>query len=271
MSILVETLGASVLKRIGLISSLVVLAVAPLATWSLARYYQRQFETLSAQAAVLRVEQSKFADADELSRSYLSHALLDKWYCEGTSCHLRIVLANLFTDRGLLSAPDRKRSINCRALRQVGIRPAMVVVDISVIDNVVQEVQFTAAYQTPRRYWLWGGWDAVKELPPALKCDLFAIQRHRAYAASSGHTEPLPPPGPFVKATFQPDISESERSHCQRIRFACMTSLDDCAKNPQLGAGPFMPFIYQDIRADKVVRSAIPEYSRVVDACFNRR
>lgn len=106
---------------------------------------------------------------------------------------------------------------------------------------------------------------------PRPKCDLFALQRHRAYAVSSGHNEPLLPTGPFVKATFQPDISESERSHCQRIRFACMTSLDDCAKDPQLGAGLFMRFIYQDIRADREVRSAIPEYSRIVDACFNRR
>ena len=186
MSIFVETLGASGLKRIGLISSLVVLAVAPLAMWSVARYYQRQFETLSAQAAVLRVGQSKFADADGLSRSYQSHALLDKWHCEGTSCHLRIVLANLFADRGLLGAPERKRSINCRALRQLGVRPAMVFLDISVVDNVVQEVQFAAAYQTPREYWLWGGWDAVKELSPALNATC---------SPSSGIVHTLSPPG----------------------------------------------------------------------------
>ena len=269
-----STPGGSVLKRIVQISSsviLVALALALLTMWSVARYYQRQFEIFSARAAALRVGQSKFADADELSRRYQSRALLSKWNCQGASCKLRIVLANSFVDGSSLGAPERRRRINSRALRWLGIRPAIVIADISVDNQVVQEVDVAATYQTSTGYWLWGGWEAVKQFRPAIKCDLLALQRHREYAVTSGHVEPALPTGPFVKAIFQPNIAQADRSRCQRIRFACMTSLDDCARNPKSGAGLFMPSIYEDIQADREVRSAIPEYWRLVDDCLYRR
>jgi len=104
---------------------------------------------------MLRAGKSNRAQAEELARSYKSQALFYQWNCEAASCTLRIVLANLMVNRRLLGAEDGL-AINRQFLRNIGIRPAMALLDISVNNNTVQQIEYAAAYQNRRGHWIIG-------------------------------------------------------------------------------------------------------------------
>jgi nitrogen fixation-related uncharacterized protein len=248
--------------------AIIIAVIALVVMWSLARYQQAKFEDLSTRVSALRAGESTLADAEALYRFYKSRATIDEWKCDGESCKLRIELANFlvncFPDK--IMVEDTLR-INTHFLRRLGIRPAIAISEVFVSNGKVKQVDFSTTYESPIGFWVWGAWHAMDEFDHALKCQSLKLQRNSNYVVQSFPNGSDSFHGRVVTAFFQTQASPDEKNRSQYIKFGCMTSPFDCTKNLSLGAGPFMPLVYQDILAEKAIRDAKPqEYSTAYKA-----
>lgn len=243
-----------------------VLIVSAASMWSLARYQQTKFEKLAESVSRLKAYDSPFDQAEEILTRYKQHATVEDQPCTASSCKFTIVLKNFLVDNHV---PVRTRWFDSKLLRLFGVRPAAVVARAAIKDGTVQESELAAAYESTRGAWIWASWSSVVHLSLASKCENLALGRESSYMVTTGHTNQSNMHGPYVSATFEPSINDSERARCQYIRFDCMTSLIECANNGSVGARKFMPRVEQDIADTETIRQVHPEqYSDAVHRCL---
>lgn len=243
-----------------------IVIVSAAAMWSLARYQQTKFEELAESFSSLKAYDSRFDQAQAILTRYKQHATIEDQLCTASSCKFTIVLKNFLIDDYV---PVRMRWFDRKLLRLFGIRPAAVVARAAIKDGTVQEAELAAAYESTRGAWMWASWGSVVHLSRASKCENLALGRESSYAITTGHTNQSNMHGPYVSANFEPSISDGERARCQYIRFDCMTSVIECAKNVSAGAREFMPRVDQDIANNESIRQThAQQYSDAVRRCL---
>ena len=242
--------------------------------WALVRYEQRQFEKLAADALVLRPGESTLSEVEEFSHHYQPQADIEikNGPCTAASCELEIILTN-FLEKPSYGGdrPSDRHWLNRSFLRRLGIRPAEARLFVMVRQDKVEVVYFTAAYESPTGLWTLASWGEFAHFKRGFECEIEAVhRRHPNYLLEYAYGPGGPHQDIFVSACFRKEASEEERQRCRSIRFSCMTSLFDCAKD-RSAAQLLMPEIYQDLLNDEAVRKVDPKgYSDTLWNCIKR-
>jgi hypothetical protein len=234
------------------------LVIGVLVLRSVVRQQQARLQELASRLSFLRVTESTFADSEQIRLLYKTEAAIDGENCSASSCKFRILLVNFLVDRRTEKPPDG-RWFNLRLLRRLGIRPAAGLGVVTIKDGKVQEVRFSATYESAQDEWIWAHWSGVAQFSPVLKCESDLLSHHRSYVVRTGRSAMNSMNGPYTSAEFQSEANRRDRTRCQSIRFECLTSLSECAGDVSKRARAFMPSIYQDLVDDEAAQRADPQ------------
>jgi hypothetical protein len=218
--------------------------------------------------------ESTFSQVEEFSRQYQSQATIEieNGPCTPASCEVDITLANFLARPSYgLERPTYRHWLNTSFFRRLGIRPAEARLFVMVRQNKVEVVYFSAAYESTTGLWTVASWGEFAHFKQGFECEIEAIQRrHPDYLLDYEYGPGQAHQDIFVSACFRKEASEEERKRCRLIRFSCMTSLSDCAKD-RSAADRLMPQIYHDLLEDEAIRKADPErYSDTLWNCIKR-
>ncbi len=180
--------------------------------YGLARLYQFRAERLRGRIASIRVGHTTFDEARRLASDYKRYLGTAAKSCSAADCTFSIRLTNY---------PFPAMS-DVKPLREMGVRPTVVVATVKVKDDVVSHVDFGLLSQTQDGRPLEGSFHAAGELTMFDKCRDGRLGRDSRYAVR-GATNVAE-----ISVAFASAATTEQIASATDIRLDCITRIPGC-------------------------------------------